>query len=361
MDFASLIDLIYEAAIAPERWITVLDQLAEIADAEGALLFAAAPGRPRWISSEKIRERMELWSKSPWFRDNPRGRRLVPLKDARFLTDLDAFTLQELDEDPWYNSFLRANGLGWCVGTSIRPPVGDTLVFSIEKAYEKGPVPRETAEQLDTLRAHLVRASLVSARLGLERAQATIEGLELVGLPAAILAHGGKVLAANRSFQHYAPDVRIGVRDTLEFANPGVQSIFVDACNSAPKSLAKTGRSIPVTRSGTNNPFVAHIVPLRGLARDIFTGAELLVYATPVVANPGPPPELLQALFDLTPAEARVSSMISEGQSVSAIARALSVMPNTVRTQLKSIFSKTGARRQAQLVGMLRFHQARSD
>ena len=46
MEFASLIDLIYEAAVVPERWIDVLDRLAEIADAEGTLLFAAAPGEP---------------------------------------------------------------------------------------------------------------------------------------------------------------------------------------------------------------------------------------------------------------------------------------------------------------------------
>jgi hypothetical protein len=52
---APLINEIYEAAILPEKWEQVLDQLAEMADAEGTLLFAAGPGVPRWLSSQSIR------------------------------------------------------------------------------------------------------------------------------------------------------------------------------------------------------------------------------------------------------------------------------------------------------------------
>jgi len=145
MDFDLLVDEIYEAAIIPERWKGVLDRLAILADAEGALLFAAAPGQPRWLSSDSIRSRIEAWVNGPFYQDNPRGQRLVPTKEARFLTDLDAFTLEELEGEPFYTSFLRPNGLGWCVGTSVHSPAGDTLVISIEKAHEKGPVPRHVA------------------------------------------------------------------------------------------------------------------------------------------------------------------------------------------------------------------------
>ena len=66
-----------------------------------------------------------------------------------------------------------------------------------------------------------------------------------------------------------------------------------------------------------------------------------------------PPVEILQALFDLSPAEARVAAMITEGHSVSTISQRLSVKPNTVRVQLKAIFSKTGTNRQGELVSLL--------
>ncbi|WP_375161677.1 hypothetical protein [Bradyrhizobium sp. RDT46] len=134
-----LVDEIYEAAIVPERWKIVLDGLARLADAEGALLFAAAPGLARWLSTDNIRSHIEAWIASPFYLKNPRGERLVPIKEPRFLTDLDAFTPEELDREPFYTDFLRPRGLGWCIGTSIYSPAGDILVVSIEKAQKKAP------------------------------------------------------------------------------------------------------------------------------------------------------------------------------------------------------------------------------
>lgn len=357
MHFDRLVDDIYEAAIVPERWKDVLDRLASLASAEGALLFAAAPGQPRWLSSDTICSRVELWANSPFYQNNPRGQRLVPTREARFLTDLDAFTPEELDHEPYYTEFLRAHGLGWCVGTSVHSPAGDTLVLSIEKAYDKGPVPRLVAEQLDPLRPHLARAALLSARIGLERARATVESLNLIGLPAAVLTHGRKVLAANEALLGYAPDIRIAAGDQLELANQAAQSLFVGA--SEGRSSCSGGGSIPVRKTRTRDAFVAHLLPMRGLGRDVFSGAELLLYVTPVIQQPGPPPEILQALFDLSPAESRVAAMIAEGCSVDATAQALSVKPNTIRVQLKSIFSKTGTNRQAELVSLLRLPSSR--
>lgn len=347
MNFDRLVDEIYEAAIVPERWKDVLDRLARLANAEGALLFAAAPGNPRWLSSDNIRSRIEAWVNSPFYQNNPRGQRLVPIREPRFLTDLDAFTPEELEREPYYTNFLRPHGLGWCVGTSVHSPAGDTLVLSVEKAYDKGPVPRQVAEQLDPLRPHLARAALLSARFGLERARATVESLNMIGLPAAVLGHGGKVLAVNDALLGYAPDIRVGAGSQLEFANQATQDFF------AAVREGRSGRSIPVPRTRTSAAFVAHLLPMRGLGRDVFTGAELLLYVTPVIQQPGPPPEILQALFDLSPAEARVAAMIAEGSSVAATAEALSVKPNTVRMQLKAVFSKTGTSRQAELVSLL--------
>lgn len=355
MHFDRLVDEIYEAAIVPEHWKGVLDRLADFANAEGALLFAAAPAQPRWLSSDTIRSRVELWVNSPFYQNNPRGQRLVPTQEARFLTDLDAFSLEELEREPYYTKFLRAHGLGWCVGTSVHSPAGDTLVLSIEKAYDQGPVPRQVAEQLDPLRPHLARAALLSARIGFERIRATVDSLNLIGLPAAVLAHGGKVLTTNEALLNYAPDIRIGAGSLIEFASQAAQSLFAGARAGSFYS----GGSIPVRRTRTREAFVAHLLPMRGQGRDVFSGAELLLYVTPVMQQPGPPPEILQALFDLSPAEARVAAMIAAGRSVDETAQELSVQANTIRMQLKAIFSKTGTSRQAELASLLRFSSPR--
>jgi DNA-binding CsgD family transcriptional regulator len=61
----------------------------------------------------------------------------------------------------------------------------------------------------------------------------------------------------------------------------------------------------------------------------------------------------LRAVFDLTPAEAAIAAALANGMSVSDTAAHLGVALNTVRTHLRSIFSKTGVSRQSQLVHLI--------
>ena len=360
LNFGSLIEDIYEAGVFPEKWQIVLDRLAEIAEAKGTLLFAASPGEPRWLCSPSIYEVMHTWTHSRWFLDNPRGRYLVPIREPRFLTDFDALTAEQVEASDFYTDLLRPHGIGWCVGTTIRSPSGDALVFSVEKAHEKGPVPREVAETLDSLRPHLARAALLSGRLGLERAKATVTTLEMIGLPAAALNQTGRVVHANASFFSYAPRLQVGANDILKFANQHAQKLLTEALSSPVRH--RMGKSIPIAGTKREPPFVAHVLPLFGGGFDLFTGAMSVLYITPVIPNSGPAPELLQALFDLTPAESRVTQLILEGKSVDLIATATGNSHNTIRTHLKSVFLKTGVQRQTELVRLLcgTFRQERS-
>lgn len=60
--------------------------------------------------------------------------------------------------------------------------------------------------------------------------------------------------------------------------------------------------------------------------------------------------DLLMERFRLTPAEARVALHLMNAGDIASYARTAGVSPGTVRTQLKSIFAKTGVNRQAALV-----------
>jgi DNA-binding CsgD family transcriptional regulator len=64
-------------------------------------------------------------------------------------------------------------------------------------------------------------------------------------------------------------------------------------------------------------------------------------------------PTLLGSMFELTPAEVRLANAIMKGEDMARIATAQRVSITTVRTQLKSIFSKTHTHRQAELVELL--------
>jgi DNA-binding CsgD family transcriptional regulator len=75
------------------------------------------------------------------------------------------------------------------------------------------------------------------------------------------------------------------------------------------------------------------------------------------LANPDTGPvsttEVLEQLYSLTPAEAELVRMLSEGLSLDEVATARGVTMNTVRSQLKQVFSKTDTKRQGELVRLV--------
>ena len=60
--------------------------------------------------------------------------------------------------------------------------------------------------------------------------------------------------------------------------------------------------------------------------------------------------DLLRCHFGLTPAEARLAFHLVAGETLRSAAIKLSITYETARSQLKSIFKKTGTCRQAELV-----------
>jgi DNA-binding CsgD family transcriptional regulator len=64
-------------------------------------------------------------------------------------------------------------------------------------------------------------------------------------------------------------------------------------------------------------------------------------------------PETIQALFGFTNAETRLAAALLRGVSIDAFAVQRGISIKTVRTQLASLFAKTGTRRQTDLVALL--------
>ncbi len=66
-----------------------------------------------------------------------------------------------------------------------------------------------------------------------------------------------------------------------------------------------------------------------------------------------PSRKLLTEIYALTAAESALTQMLLQGRNLGEAARALSVQVTTARKQLRSVFAKTGTRRQADLVRVL--------
>ena len=112
-------------------------------------------------------------------------------------------------------------------------------------------------------------------------------------------------------------------------------------------------RSFPVRHAESGATMIAHVIPIRLSARDIFMRCAAALVLTPVTAPKAPPVELVQSLFDLTPAEAQVARGLAAGETVDSLAGARGVSENTIRMQVRGVLEKTGCNRQADVVALL--------
>jgi DNA-binding CsgD family transcriptional regulator len=346
-----LIGDIYEAAVLPEFWPHVLDRVAAAAGMKGGLLFTADSAQiVRWVGSEVLHDVVHELIRDGWMARNSRAAKLAPMQYSGFVSDLDLFTPDEMDNDPFYRDLLRPHGIGWGAGTIVPVPSGDILAITVEG--DSGPVAKEAVEFLDRLRPHLARAGLLSARLRLERARSQVEVLERMGLPAAVLQSDGRLLAANTLLTDFRGQF-FAARDRIRIAHAPANALLLDAIGQLDASASRGDPwSIPVPASRDGPALVVHLLPVVGAAHDIFWGA-LGVLIVTTISSRAPAPELLNGLFDLTPGEARMAALVGSGLSPRESANKLGIAEETARTVLKRVFSKTGVSRQSELVALL--------
>ncbi len=353
-DDSDLADDIYEASIVPERWPALLDKLACRNDAAMGSVFITSPdGSIRWIGTEGANRLIGDYLALDRPIERIRMEKSALLTHDGFYTDHD-FLDDAVFRHPYYTDFLYPRNYGWFTAATFNLPTGDATHIGFERHRDRGPFERDCIDGLDRLRPHLGRAAVLSAQLGLERAKGMAQALNTVGIPGAALKPNGTLYAANRRFEALMPEVVLDRRDRVRLAEANADALLEDAIARLRTGGAKgQSRSIPVAAREGRSPLIFHLVPVRGAANDIFSHGLALLIATPIDRGIVPTAEVLQGLFDLTPAESRVARAIAEGKTIEAITLLHGVSRETVRTQLVAVLRKTGMSRQAELVALL--------
>ncbi len=298
---------------------------------------------------------MEAFISESWFARNSRSARGFARRldrEARFVTEADLFDDETFLADAIYRDFFVPWGLGWHAATVISTVHGDRLIVSVERAFEKGPVSTEAIDALTLARPHLARSAMISARLSFEKSRAAVATLEAIGLPAFAIAGSGRLIITNDLFEQESENWTTRGGDRLMLSDQRANRLVDRALQGI---LLPGGiRSLPLLDRYSDAPAVLHILPIRRSAHELFASAA----AIGIVSRPKPigggEPQVLQALFDLTPAEARVALRIADGETIAQIARDGDRSVETVRGHVKRVQMKTGCRRQAELAALIK-------
>lgn len=349
-----VVDKIYEAALIPEKWESVLIDVNEVVGTRGGVIFAQSEVGMTCVATPAAADIFRRFAEEGWDKYNTRRQRADRLDHAGFVTDLDVFQPHEFANEPLYRDFLYPLGLGWSVGTHIVTPDGDKIAASFDGDFDAGPISRAKADWLDSIRPHLARALSLAGRLKIATASRIADGLGAFGLPACVVNSQGRMLAANALMQRMIPSKIMDSRERIKLRHMPSDRLLQNALVQLALRPADAGvLSIPVPASEEEAASVVNIVPVRGMGRDVLPGGLFLLTISTLASSAIPGVSLLRGLFDLTPSEAKVARFAAGGVAPKDISALAGVSPNTVKTHLKSIYAKTGVEHHGALVRLL--------
>jgi DNA-binding CsgD family transcriptional regulator len=352
---AELSDLAYEAAIVPERWQSFLDRASEVASARGGTLFEVDGMSQHSILSERLHGAWHAIVTEGWAAKNPLPGRALLTREPGFVHDLEVLPAADRAGYEWFE-FAAKWDLGPSMGTILRVPNGNLLIMTFERSLAAPAYERADAERFNMLRPSIARAVSLSAQLAFQHFNSTVSVLNAVGLPGAVVNESGKLLTCNQTFEGLIPSLFMDRRDGLRLRAAGADALLQQTlARLKPELWGGTVASVPVPRSSDGDPpAIIHVLPIRGVAQDILFGATGLVLVDRLTERAAPSDTILRALYDLTPAEARVAATLVQNRGRhKQVADILSVSPETVKSHSKAIYQKTGLSGVIELAGVL--------
>jgi DNA-binding CsgD family transcriptional regulator/PAS domain-containing protein len=357
-----LLGSLYDAVLAPAGFQPFIGQLADVFDLKGvALVVRHALGRdatglwlhgiePRWMESYSL-----TWGRQDILADHLER---APIGQF-YASNLHLPEPERFGESRFYREWVQPQGVAFAAACVVmREGPWLTQAF-LQRSPAQGPFTVDEVAQLDRLVPHWQRAvqmrqRLVSLRAGQDLLAAS---LDAISMPTLLFDEVGRIVHHNRSA---AALLDAGVtlwrtEDRLMASSPAAtRNLHLQISNAvrAHREGAAAATSIVVVERSGHRPLTLMTLPLRnGADQPVRSGALMFVFdpeSTPVVTA-----DLVRRLFDLSAVEAELAVALCGGQSPEEIANERGRALSTVRSQIRSLFAKTGTNRQADLIGLL--------
>jgi len=347
------VDDLISAAILTDGWEAALARFAHAAGArDGVLMRNRRQGMIASITSAEVAEAVAQFAagRCP---PNSRYQKISTLYSG-FRVDHDDYSPEELAHDPYYNEFLRPNGMFWHANTILAPGPDEHIELSLKRRPEVGPFQPDDKSMLDSVLPELHAAARIAKGILDAEARGLAWLLGRRGAPIIELDHRGRVLPGQSAGEgNPSCPVRI-MRQRLVATDRAAQLDVDRAVTSATSRPGRIGLAALMSADGQR--YLLQIHPVPGRARDIFASATalaLLIERDPLPARAPVDLSEIRSAYGLTEQEAKVAALLAQGLDIGSIAARIGVRANTARSYLKAVLQKTGATRQAELVALL--------
>lgn len=264
-----------------------------------------------------------------------------------------------LKRSEFYNDFSKRLGVFHHLSGVIHVDGSEASVLTTSRAERDGPFDERDQNLLRLLMPHLQRALTLHRRVGALRQKQAWSDEVLDRLPTGMVLFSAdeKILYVNASARRILSQndglccQENGIQGLRMGDTRRIQQLLRGAIATQSGSGAQAGGHLLIPRPSGRRSFHLLVSPYRSSSSwpGVATAAATVLITDPEL-QPTTSVELVTRLYGLTPAEARVASLLSGGLSVTDVADRLEISIHTARVHLKRVFLKTGTRRQSELI-----------
>lgn len=362
--FDELLNHLYEAVLAPEGFQAFIEACCQSFDLKAVLVFVrnAETQEARFLWTHGFDRR---WLESYALDYAPED--LLSLQMAKlpiaafYASNLDIPHPERFPESRFYREWIVPQGVAYAAASNIlREGPWLTQMF-LQRAPSQAPFSRAEIEVFDRLVPHMQRAFQMRQRFtDMQLGQNLLaSSLDVLAMPTLLFDEFGRLAHSNRS-----ADALLASRQALWVEHGHLVTRDAEATRNLNLELSKALRAsqglsqtsalngvVSLPRRG-QAPLLLMLAPMRLKNEARMHGAALLFVFDPE-ATPSVTADTVRQLFGLSQREAEVAAALCSGRTLDELAAERGTSIHTVRTQLKSVFAKTGTSRQADLVSLL--------
>lgn len=359
-----VISSIYDAALDEGKWAQVLNNISSMLKAEQGILR---------VMSEKLDEvqlvhafnKDPAWNKlyqeyyktvDPWIK--------VFLDSDNSFIDCTHHLIpdKEMENMEFYADFVRPQNFHYGIGGLIKVNDHTSCYLALHRDHNRQGFEKPYLDSLRGLVPHMQKALLINEKsrgLNLQN-ELLRDCLNQLNHPLLLVNKSGAILFINELAEQLIKQQnaisihnnRIRLQSSDDHKK--LQQLIHQATHNEQASV-KQGGGMCITEPAHQATLSVLVSPVSAESSNNDTRhddcALLLINTSKQQLQVSA--ELLSSLYKLTPAEARLTMLLCQGYTLDEIAQILTLSKNTLRTQLRSSFRKTGVCRQAELINLV--------
>jgi DNA-binding CsgD family transcriptional regulator len=356
----SLVGDIYDAALDPALWPDVLHKITGFVGGASSALhshdFAAQRGRFYFSWGDDPHYTKLYFEK--YIRICPTAGPLVLLKVGDVCSSSTFMPTDQFRATRFYKEWAKPAGYGDNTITLLEKSATIATYLFTPHADDESPADDEARRRMALIGPHVRRAVAIGGIIDMHKVEAEVlaEAVDALSAGVFLVGEDATLVGANASGR-----AMLEAGEIPRLADRGIAPVQLPALR---ETLARAGQdavspgatAVPLTSRGGER-YVAHVLPLTSGTRRqarLSYGAVAAVFVHKAALEGVFPLEAIAQQFKLSAAEVRVLMITIElGGSVPDMAPVLGVSEPTVRTHLRRLFEKTGAKRQADLVKLV--------